>query len=213
MDTDGQRTGIVRRGTNVNAMFQAIQQYLNDKGLANAYTVTLLPHPTFDWVAREVLRSEDVILLLGFWEDQGGTWKRIGGHYVTVAGVDSENLKIAFSDPYHDRAEVTGIGRVLPPHPAHPLVPTLHNDAQFVSHDIYSVVPQSPSPGGVWGLENYPIYPEDMANFLEQNVPPEFQQSQGTYNPQLPVYVEVEYAIAVSPVVAPPGSLDYINSR
>jgi len=63
------------------------------------------------------------------------------------------------------------------------------------------------------GLEGYPIYPEDMANFLEQNVPPEFQQSQGTYNPQLPVYVEVEYAIAVSPVAAPPGSLDYINSR
>lgn|GEM_PF-6151694 len=144
-------------------------------------------------------RSEDVILLLGFWQGTDSRWWRIGGHYVTVAGVDSENFKIAFSDPYYDRAEVTGVGRVLPPHPAHPLVPTLHNDAQFVSHDIYSILLQSPSPGGAWGLEGYTIYPEDMANFLEQNVPEEFQQSQGSYNPQLPVYVEVEYAIAVSP--------------
>jgi len=204
MDTDGQRTGAARLGTRVNDMFVAINQYLAAHGLAGSYTVTSLKMPPFPWVEDEVKRSEDVILLLGFWQAADSVWWRIGGHYVTVAGVDSENLKIAFSDPFHDNAEVGGAGRVLPaphglPHPA-----TLHNDAAYISHDIYRALMQSPSPGGAWGLEDYPIYPEDMANFLEQNVPEEFQQSQGSYNPQLPVFVEVEYAIAVSPVEVTP---------
>ncbi len=64
---------------------------------------------------------------------------RKGGHYVTVAGVNSAEKKLAISDPYYDNAESGGPGRVLPPHNPHPNDPTLHNDAKYVSHDYYTI--------------------------------------------------------------------------
>ena len=178
MDTDGQRTGTAHKGTNVQTMHQALLKYLNDHGLGAFYTVTLQKQPTFDWVAKEVLRSEDVILLLGFWEIQAtGDWVHVGGHFVTAAGVSQVGKLIAFSDPYRDNAEVGGPGRVLPaphmlPHPA-----TMHNDAAYVSHDIWPAV-QTNSPGGGWGPSGYGS--TDMAaSFDEQNVPDEFASQSG----------------------------------
>lgn len=64
---------------------------------------------------------------------------RKGGHYVTVAGVNSAEKKLAISDPYYDNAESGGPGRVLPPHNPHPNDATLHNDAKYVSHDHYTI--------------------------------------------------------------------------
>ncbi len=198
MDTDGQRTGTAHKGTNVITMHQAIQKYLNDHGLGGWYSVTLQKQPGFDWVAQEVLRSEDVILLLGFWELRAtGDWERIGGHYVTVAGVSQQGNLIAFSDSYRDNAEVGGPGRVLPaPHmPPHPA--TLHNDAAYVSHDIWTVI-QTDSPGGAWGPAGY-ASASLVQDFASQNVPDEFVPVTGPYMGG-PLQVEVEYAIAVSPV-------------
>jgi len=51
---------------------------------------------------------------------------RIGGHYLTCAGVNSQDLKIGVSDPCWDIQNPTND-------------PTKHNDAQFVSHDIHNV--------------------------------------------------------------------------
>jgi hypothetical protein len=51
---------------------------------------------------------------------------RTGGHYVTCAGVNSQDLKIAFSDPCWDIQNPTQDY-------------TQHNDPQYVSHDIYDV--------------------------------------------------------------------------
>jgi hypothetical protein len=65
------------------------------------------------------------------------------GHYVTCAGVNSEEFKIAFSDPTLDVANVSQND---------------HNDAQYVSHDIYNVsigIPQ-PDIDCEWWLPNYP---------------------------------------------------------
>lgn len=199
MDTDGRRTGSARQGTNVMVMHQAIQTYLTNRGLGSAYSVTLVKAPALDWVVKEVLRSEDVILLLGFWELRAdGMWERVGGHYVTVVGIAPDGAQIAFSDPYRDNAEVGGPGRVLPgphllPHPA-----TLHNDAAFVSHDIWRTV-ATDSPGGSWGPAGYAQDPTWWQNFAYQNVPDEFGQVTGAWLGG-PVQVEVEYAIAVSPV-------------
>jgi len=43
-------------------------------------------------------------LLLGFWAlDPSGVepaWVRVGGHYVTVAGINDVDRWIAFSDPF-----------------------------------------------------------------------------------------------------------------
>ena len=67
---------------------------------------------------------------------------RMGGHYVTCAGVNSNDSKIAFSDPALDISNPAA---------------TDHNDAANVSHDIYNVVIGSPIPGlnYKWWLPNY----------------------------------------------------------
>jgi hypothetical protein len=70
---------------------------------------------------------------------------RVTGHFLTCAGVDSDNLKIAVSDPIND---------VQNPTANH----TKHNDAQYVSHDTYNVTIGSPYPNVPykWYLTDYP---------------------------------------------------------
>jgi len=64
------------------------------------------------------------------------------GHYVTCAGVNSNDLQIAFSDPAQNINNPAA---------------TDHNDAQFVSHDIYDVALGSPCPDPYqWWLPQYP---------------------------------------------------------
>jgi len=72
---------------------------------------------------------------------------RKGGHYVTCAGVNSEESMIAFSDPFWDIQNQSQD-------------PTEHNDAQYVSHDIYEVENGSPCPDldYQWWLPDYPSY-------------------------------------------------------
>ena len=68
--------------------------------------------------------------------------ERTGGHYVTCAGVNSEEAKIAFSDPILDIANPT---------------PDDHNDAAVVSYDIYNVSTDAPQPdiNTQWWLTDY----------------------------------------------------------
>jgi len=167
-----------------------------------------VPMPEFSWIEEEVERCQDVILLLGFWQtyddpyNPEAYWWRFGGHYVTCAGVNSNTSQLGISDPYFDNAEATGQGIVLPPsppHPPYPHGPGVHNDTWYVSHDTYFVAP-SPSPGGIWGLPEYTSDkdPLQFFNFQGQNwgdpVP------DGPYEPGLPVFTEIEYAVAVSPI-------------
>jgi len=146
-----------------------------------------VPAPSFYFVEEEVERCEDVVLVLGFWTNETGTWMReyypydVGsGHVVTVAGVNSTALQIAISDPIQDNAEAGGLGRVLPPGIPHnhPPVPpdTTHNNASFVSHDVYNVA----------------------------GVPPGFALVSYA-SPQFPCMIAVvEWAVTVSPIVKPP---------
>lgn len=66
------------------------------------------------------------------------------GHYVTCAGVNSEEFMIAFSDPTMDVANPSGED---------------HNDAAYVSHDIYNVTIGAPKPdiNCQWWLTDYKI--------------------------------------------------------
>jgi uncharacterized protein YegL len=213
MDTDGQRTGGIWAGTYVSDMYNAIRGYLSDHGLADAYTVTMVEKPTFDWVADEVERCEDVILLLGFWTQGPTGWQRVGGHFVTSAGVDQTNRLIAFSNPIKDSAESGWPGRVLngtlishSPVPGHDS--SVHNDAGNISHDVYNAV-STDSPGGLWGPAAYVDSAAAIANFFGQNFPRDFpekyrpQQDAQAYA-QATIQTEVEYAIAISPAAWPP---------
>jgi hypothetical protein len=199
---------ITPTGTEVHDMKLGIDQYLTAKGMNNYFYTHLYKQPTFEEVEVEVEKCQDVVLLLGFWQfDPGmGEWYRFGGHYVTVAGINSSTLQVALSDPYVDAAEPLphgqGMpGRVLPApfHPHPPLPPdTVHNDALFVSQDMYQAMMGSPSPGGLWGFPDYNQYnpyPDLFYNFVSQNFPEEYLPDFGPFNPQLYVYTEVEYAV------------------
>jgi uncharacterized repeat protein (TIGR01451 family) len=219
------QTDQVGSGTEVHNLAVGLQEYLyNDPthkcyqpnrsrggSFYDDYYVQLVKKPTWEWVVDEVERSEDVILLLGFWQDyvpdpSYDEWVRLGGHYVTVAGIDSTLQQIAFSDPYLDNAELGGPGRVLSgtifiPHtPGHPAM--IHNDAGNISHDIYTVNLVPTSPAGAWEINGYPYLP----NLVHQNIPSEFipQDGEPSAEPQ-PIYVEVEYAVAMSPFDWKPG--------
>ena len=201
MDTDGQRTASPHTGTRVQDMYDGIIQYLTDRGLKSAtrniFDVNMYPAPEFTFVESEVERCQDVILLLGFWQEQMG-FVRVGGHYVTVSGVWSDLGLIAFSDPYVNYAEAGAPGRVLP-YP-HTCTPTTHNNATFVSHEQYAQQP-SFSPGGVWGISSYD-YPiiEIISNFAGQNPGPDVPMGELWDPMQYPIHIEVEYMITVCPI-------------
>ena len=130
-------------------MHAGIIDWLTAKGLLYHYDVNMYSNP-LDWgfISEEVLRSQDVILLIGFYLAPGGDPAeccRLGGHYVTVAGVDAGAGKIAISDPSLD---------VNNP------IPVDHNDAANVSHDIYDVLVMDhqlcePLSGGLF-MPDYP---------------------------------------------------------
>jgi hypothetical protein len=139
----------------------------------------------------------------------GDLWRRVGGHWVTVAGINSEEFLIGFSDPFTDNAEQGGRGRVLDgwliPHAGHPYPydHMTHNDEGNVSHDVYSVIDDPVSPGGLWEIADYgaPSAPEYWIadRFFDMNVPPEFEPYTAEWDSLYPLIVEVEYAIQVSP--------------
>jgi hypothetical protein len=212
-NTDGVKTGYCQHnGTEVHDMYQGIQDWFNSEHFADGSTladtlcVNLWQKPTFALVESLIEKCEDVILLLGFWwPDTSGQWYRCGGHYVTVAGINSQDFLIAVSDPMFDWAEMGNPGRVLngqyiPHTPGH--AQTAHNDAGNVSHDLYHVIDDPISPGGLWELADYvvsqrPWYCDDLSL---QNIPNEFT---GVSVPwpggETPVLTEVEYAVQVSP--------------
>jgi hypothetical protein len=78
-------------------------------------------------------------------EYYGDECYRIGGHYLTCAGVNSQDLKIGVSDPCWD---------IQSPTPDY----TKHNDPQFVSHDVYDVLNGSPCSNldYKWWLPDFP---------------------------------------------------------
>jgi hypothetical protein len=202
MDTDGYVSGVAHNGTEVHDMARGIQNYILAHGLQDQFEVNLVRKPTFDSICSEVTACEDTILLLGFWQNQGGKWVRVGGHYVTVPGVNETLNEIYFCDPCTDNAELGQPGFAFPPGPVnHGLPDTVHNNATYISYDMYNIVPGlSPSPGGVLEInytptEYYDIFPE----LQRENCPNEFNSSQGNYIPGLQVYTEVEFGVFISP--------------
>ena len=126
-------TNIISPGTNISDMHAGILAWLVSRQLQNDYTVNRYDCQALSWefLAGEVKRSQDVILLVGFYVSVNGdpmNCCRIGGHYVTVAGIDSVNRRIAISDPFLD---------VTPSAES-------HNDAALVSHDVYDMIPMGP---------------------------------------------------------------------
>jgi len=193
-------------GTNVMHLATGIQQWIDAAGLHDNYEITLHPAPTFKEIRDSVLHSQDVILLLGFWQEIPGIppyCTRIGGHYVTVAGVCTTTTRICISDPYFDHNEGEP-----PAGSAH--ASTIHNDAQFVSgphgtinHDAYTAAPHQfgcPQQPIAMNLEltDYPDNFSDIIQFEQMNQPVD-PPLIGNPQPGLPVYTMVEWAVVVCP--------------
>ena len=203
-------------GTRPNDLFAAVIGYLQEKGLyAPAGSVPdpekiyfeaeLTPEPTFDDVAREVYRCQDVILLLGFYEyTDEHQYVRIGGHYVACTGVDRNGSRVFLADPYVD----TWVPPALPAGKEQPLQwvdPLLHNDAKIISHDEYHV--GTLSDGEFW-LTDYPWSrgPEEGGNELFFMLWENFAEANPPDLPPLDIlhsceYItKVEYMLHVSPL-------------
>ena len=192
-------------GTDVHRMEECIDKWLVEAGLDGELYEHTVKMPEFKYIVEEVEKSQDVILLLGFWvEIKPGVWERWGGHYVTVAGVNPKNQAIAISDPGFDQIPAAS--------------PTEHNNAKIVSHDIWPVKPDSPSPGGKWWLPSYGMWDDDgkeqidhIKKYYAQNVPEEFMEFQSKDDPAIlenPIHAEIEYAVIISPKCEPSIEVD-----
>jgi hypothetical protein len=185
-------------GTYVDSMQIGLDQYFQDYKFALQESTFKMPN--FYEMEDSLKRCQDIILLLGFWWYDGESWHREGGHFVTMAGVCSDSLKIALSDPDNDGAVSGAPGRVRPPgHPESGTYPhTLHNDPTYVSQDMYNSTLQSPSPGNPnWGID----YGGQTGKYSGVNVPKEFiaVTKSAPEDDVVVYYTEVEYAVMICP--------------
>ena len=185
-------------GTDLDDLVSGLNSYLTAKGLADDYTLTLHKSPSFDWVREEVKQNRQALLLLGFWELQPGGWRRLGGHYVATAGASCSGDWIAFSDPLRDYAEAGWPGRIAPTTPhGHPAEPpdTTHNDAAYLSHDIYGVMRM----GASWGPQGYARWYADIANFAGLNFAPALELARADAYLGGEIVTLADYALVLAP--------------
>jgi len=167
-------TDVPRPGTVMSDMKRAFDSMVVLAGVDTEFVSTLVPGPDFELIADSVSASRDVILLLGFYEPSNPDPSfscRLGGHYVTVSGICTDEDAICISDPYFDKNE-----NEPPAGSAHGA--TVHNDADYVSgphgtvhHDRYTTAPYAHSlvTPATTRLTNYPALWTDLMNFVDQN--------------------------------------------
>ena len=209
VDTNGCRTGRNIWGTNLNSMYLGVQKWFECVGLSQYFQVEMTFPPqsyldntimidsnshltrrfdntqgrlfdptTMDKIKKSSIVQEDLTFHNIASKVTNGSFVVLGingmdsdknvhySHWVTVAGVSISNDQIALSDPYFDVANRTNNF-------------TLHNNAVFVSHDIYSINYTSPFPedADYWWLEGYlpnlySVVPAALIiTPLEENIP------------------------------------------
>jgi len=191
-------------GTALTAFEPALQSFLLELNLEDDYGVMVVASPSFEHLESWVRGKDGIVLLLGFWEEQGaGQWVYLGGHYVALDCVEPANRLVAISDPFRDAWEageaLLGFSPVQHPFPH---TAELHNDPQYVSHDGYRLV-AAQGPGGVAALAGYLGDQAHLQNFLEQNRVPAFESYYGVYaGPVANVQTTIDYAIVLSKPLA-----------
>jgi hypothetical protein len=142
-DNDGVRTGSSQTGSSSSGIYDGIIQWIIETGLNESFDVFI--HDTknensLNEIITHIENEDFVILNLGFYTSSGMSR---GNHWVTVAGISRSHSMIALSDPYYD------ISNTTTDH-------SYHNDANIVSHDIYTINDISPLPQrSAWWLDNY----------------------------------------------------------
>ena len=189
-------------GTSVDSVQSGLDSYFNDYGF-NLYADTFY-QPDFSEMEDSLRSYQNIVLILGFWQLDGDSWHRFGGHAVTLTGVclESESLWVGLSDPAVDGAELGWQGRFFPlGHPPHPDDDTLHNNSLYVSHDIYasdtSFVIHDDT---LWRIKDFYVDTTSLfSQFEGQNFQPGQQQYFHPYVSAETVFTVVEYAIMLCP--------------
>ncbi len=188
-------------GTEVQNIQSGLEGFLNNYQI-DWVDPTTWHMPDFYVMQESLAMSQNIILLLGFWWWDGEVWWREGGHFVSMAGIRSEGLKVALSDPGKDAAEYGWPGRVRPSdHPSPPHDDSLHNDPMYLSHDVYECDLESPHPENqsFWLLNYLDFDPEFPRQYSGQNFPAELVDSYQPAPPGTTYVTLVEYAIMLCP--------------
>lgn len=164
------KTNNVVKGTTINDFQFGTRGFIGNAGISIEFVDSLQQYPSFDFIKQQITSGNMVTMLLGFYETVEDCC-RLGGHYVTAAGVCNSSRNICVSDPWYDKAEGE------PPAGAiHP--PTIHNDAMNISgphgqnnHDDYTLTPNIRATCLPPEAEtiNYPFGIAEANNFFEQN--------------------------------------------
>jgi hypothetical protein len=150
------RTTSAWRGTDWAELQRALRDYVDSRRLDQAYDLLAQLAPGPGWLSARLEAQSGVVLLLGVYELQEGSWLRVGGHYASLAGSDDGAIMI--SDPLADEAGRGGAGRAIPPDPARHScreAPGDHDDAALVSHDRYALVQDPAIERDRWVLSGY----------------------------------------------------------
>lgn len=203
-------TNATSAGASPAGIAAGLTRYIADRGLADDYSVSVRRSPSYDWVREEIRQQRPTLLLLGFWEMQpggpsGATWKRMGGHYVSVAGAGvGEAEWIALSDPLANAAELGLPGRVLPPaghnHAGEP-PDTVHNDTAYVSHDVYGIMRTANG----WGPQGYTLGAAGLAHIANLNTAAEQEPLRAAGYGGGDIVVVVDYALSLTPATPAPA--------
>jgi hypothetical protein len=129
-------------GTHWKFLENGAEQWIQDAGLQDKYTVESVWNPDFSLIVQKLQNNSGIILNLLLYNSDAIFFQTFLGHYVAIAGIHP-NGSIALSDPFQNTAN---------PSPT----PADHNDASIVSHDIYLVNFTSPFPEKAsWWLMDY----------------------------------------------------------
>ena len=125
-------------------ILECFGDWFKDNGLDDFFTHHFYWYPTFEFVASEIKQGKAVLVRFYIYDEVGEDVQWIDTHWVSCAGVNTESGEIAICNPGFDTEYVNDD----------------HNDAQYVSHDIYEVDIGSPHPDieCEWWLPDYPDF-------------------------------------------------------
>lgn len=184
--TDGLGQPRAERGTRWESLVEATRDYVRGRRLSSHYAVVTTERPDTTWLAQRIAETAGVVLLLGVWESQENGWRRVGGHFVALAGSDSTAGTVAVADPLVDAAGIGGPGRSMPMDPrlhSCRTAPRAHDSPAVISHDAYALEPQPALPGnrsvltGYFSAASY----HEAAAFVGQNAALSLQGMAGAW--------------------------------
>lgn len=207
-DTDGQRTGGAHIGTTALDLYNSALQWMIERSLSDNYDIQLVQAPQQSWLQHAAWQCDGLTLLLGVWENQSGQWQRIGGHYVTVACVSrwtETTPLIELADPLANRAESGWPGQYNPgldhQHPTQG-TDTIHNDANYVSWDLYSL-DNALAPGGQVAIRGYQLDQREINELAGQNIPDALADYQAQTYHGGAIQIVIEYALRIRDITEP----------